>query len=186
MRRSILIPVCLGTLLLASQLVSAAPLAEEYLTSGKLDALPPKREKRGKRPGNITHGDTALSCSPGTMGDAHFVDSQSLSTRLGEHLSVREEPPRFRKNSPQGITSKHLQGTVDITQWGLQKPTNERVIAPRVETAECRVLPIDAKAGNNIVTCGQLKEMTQFRQIKLTVSISEGNQAPPTRLETRS
>lgn len=37
MRRSILIPVCLGTLLLTSQFVSAAPLAEEYLTSGKLD-----------------------------------------------------------------------------------------------------------------------------------------------------
>lgn len=37
MRRSILIPVCLGTLLLMSQFAAAAPLAEEYLTSGKLD-----------------------------------------------------------------------------------------------------------------------------------------------------
>jgi len=37
MRRSILIPVCLGAFCLASQFVSAAPLAEEYLTSGKLD-----------------------------------------------------------------------------------------------------------------------------------------------------
>ncbi|MEQ9070658.1 MAG: hypothetical protein RLO18_28235 [Gimesia chilikensis] len=37
MRRSILIPVCLGTLLLMSQFAAAAPLAEEYLTTGKLD-----------------------------------------------------------------------------------------------------------------------------------------------------
>ena len=37
MRRSILIPVCLGTLFLMSQFAAAAPLAEEYLTSGKLD-----------------------------------------------------------------------------------------------------------------------------------------------------
>ncbi|MFI4852964.1 MAG: tetratricopeptide repeat protein [Gimesia chilikensis] len=37
MRRSILIPVCLGTLFLMSQFAAAAPLAEEYLTSGKLE-----------------------------------------------------------------------------------------------------------------------------------------------------
>lgn len=37
MRRSILIPVCLGMLFLMSQFAAAAPLAEEYLTSGKLD-----------------------------------------------------------------------------------------------------------------------------------------------------
>ena len=37
MRRSILIPVCLGTLFLMNQFAAAAPLAEEYLTSGKLE-----------------------------------------------------------------------------------------------------------------------------------------------------
>jgi len=120
------------------------------------------------------------------MAHANLGDGVAASTGACQHFGVDEKAVRLRQQVKEAIAAKDLECAIAVAHTRLEHQPHELIETPGIEASQPRIASSHAVADCQGIHACQAEQGGQVFEMKLTISIREGDALEACSLEARA